>query len=260
MYVYSEKSQKDVIKEYSVDKLEIKAKYVPSERKSLVLYKGEHLSVEDFVIKKFEEEGYSALKTESIPFHALYAVFMSHVIIDPSDEHLTFVGFSDKNLLEQGVKGQEAALWCYHPEDFGTQSYWERRKQVITNYINELPTTQVDLISHFDFMLNLSGSYNLRNYLWAHKEIDAERARTILGILSPSKIKEILIHLNKDYWGHYLGWPDLLIYRNDSYCFVEVKSSKDKLSEDQKTWIARNYNELKLPFKLVKVAKEIDKD
>lgn len=39
--------------------------------------------------------------------------------------------------------------------------------------------------------------------------------------------------------------------------FAEVKFSKDKLSEDQKQWIKRNYEYLFLPFKLIKIHKKM---
>jgi hypothetical protein len=63
----------------------------------------------------------------------------------------------------------------------------------------------------------------------------------------------VLRYLVGDYWNRYLGWPDLLAHKGSEYFFVEVKSSKDRLSENQKSWIQGNWAELKLPFKLVKI-------
>ena len=63
-------------------------------------------------------------------------------------------------------------------------------------------------------------------------------------------------HPSDDYWGRYLGWPDLLIYRGAEYRMVEVKSSSDKLSDDQKRWIRDNHEILKLPFELVQLRKK----
>jgi hypothetical protein len=62
--------------------------------------------------------------------------------------------------------------------------------------------------------------------------------------------------LSNDYWKRYLGWPDLLVYKNDEYFFVEVKSSKDKLSLNQKEWIKGNHDFLKLPFRILKIHKK----
>ncbi|WP_394842279.1 VRR-NUC domain-containing protein [Pendulispora brunnea] len=96
-------------------------------------------------------------------------------------------------------------------------------------------------------------SVPLRQYLWAHRPESNDIARKLLTILPPEHVARILRCLAGDYWRHYLGWPDLIAYRMDEYCFLEVKGSGDKLSENQKTWIDANRRELLLPFKIVKV-------
>jgi len=72
-------------------------------------------------------------------------------------------------------------------------------------------------------------------------------------LLPADDIYRILRYLVEDYWRRYVGWPDLIIYTQDHLFFAEVKSSRDKLSEDQKNWIDGNSTELHLPFKLVKL-------
>lgn len=52
-----------------------------------------------------------------------------------------------------------------------------------------------------------------------------------------------------------MGWPDLFVYNNREYFFAEMRSSRDKLSEDQRNWIGGNFEELKITFKLVKIHK-----
>ena len=59
----------------------------------------------------------------------------------------------------------------------------------------------------------------------------------------------------EDYWGRYLGWPDLLVFKDEEYFFVEVKGRKDKLSQVQKEWVDANYSRLRMPFKLLKIVK-----
>ena len=105
----------------------------------------------------------------------------------------------------------------------------------------------------FDYWLEPSS--DLRNYLWAHRSKDINKARNLVSILPNDVILRILQYLVKDYWGRYCGWPDLFVYSQDDFFFAEVKSSKDKLSEDQKNWIKGNSTEINLPFKLVKIHK-----
>ncbi len=93
----------------------------------------------------------------------------------------------------------------------------------------------------------------LRQYLWAHRQGDLERARQLLRILPAVSTVQMLKYLIEDYWGRYLGWPDLLAWQGDEFLFVEVKLSPDKLSDQQRRWVEQNQARLHLPFKLAKI-------
>ena len=103
----------------------------------------------------------------------------------------------------------------------------------------------------FDYWIE--GSTLLRDYLCAHDPSDVEKARAIVEVLTPEAVLRILRYLVGNYWGRYLGWPDLLVYKEDDFFFAEIKSSKDKLSAAQKRYLVGNSSELDLPFKLVKI-------
>lgn len=122
-----------------------------------------------------------------------------------------------------------------------------------------MPYQNVMRILLWFFDLGVKYSSDLRQYLWAHRAEHVNKGRALINILPVVKIIDILKYLIRDYWRNYLGWPDLLIFSLDEFFFAEVKSSSDKLSEDQKRWIKDNYNELHLPFKLVKIHKEKSK-
>lgn len=108
-----------------------------------------------------------------------------------------------------------------------------------------------ELLWAFDYWV--SHSRNFREYLWAHRPDDVTRVRQIVVLMGADTIRKILRYLVAHYWRRFCGWPDLLISRGDERVFIEVKSSGDELSEDQKTWIKGNHAELHLPFKLVKI-------
>jgi Holliday junction resolvase-like predicted endonuclease len=69
-------------------------------------------------------------------------------------------------------------------------------------------------------------------------------------------MRRALRYLLKDYWQHYLGWPDIFAWRGDEFVFVEVKLSKDKLSDEQRTWIEHNATSLQFPFKILKIHRD----
>ena len=87
------------------------------------------------------------------------------------------------------------------------------------------------------------------------KQQDIEEAafRRLIEILPAESVLAILRYLVDDYWGRYLGWPDLLLHRADEFLLVEVKSSSDKLSAEQMRWIVDNHDALKLPFRMAKL-------
>lgn len=98
-------------------------------------------------------------------------------------------------------------------------------------------------------------SENLREYLWAHDPADVSTARGVREVLGIANLRKILIYLARNYWRHYCGWPDLLVYRPGEIFFIEVKSSNDRLSEDQKRWMIDNRDQLGFGFKIFKITK-----
>ncbi len=68
-------------------------------------------------------------------------------------------------------------------------------------------------------------------------------------------MKKILHYLSRNYWSNFCGWPDLLVYKDKEFMFVEVKSSKDKLSEEQKNWLIGNKEYMGFMPKVLKISK-----
>ena len=61
-------------------------------------------------------------------------------------------------------------------------------------------------------------------------------------------IRELIVTSRK---GRNAGWPDLVAWNSESLVFSEVKSSTDKLSSDQLSWIEKHKEKYQL--ELVKV-------
>lgn len=169
--------------------------------------------------------------------------------------NVTAVSFGDRFAFEQKAKGKQVSTFL--PEDFGTSGYASRRAHAIDRHLPLLldNESKEDLLWTFDYWIE--PSKNLRECLWAHRKEDVAKAREIVSVLPTAITVRILRYLVGDYWGRHLGWPDLLVHRSNDFFFAEVKSSKDKLSEDQKQWIKGNAADLHLPFKLVKIHKRV---
>ncbi len=257
-YSYSEKSQQETIEEYDVPVIDLNATYIKNlaTKKVQVSLERTSMSIEEFVQDHFAKEGFESLHLESRPFHVLFGVFMWLLIQDPSDPKNRMVGFGERSAFEKD--GSKQPIHTILPEDFGTAGYFKRREKHINKHLASLETRTEEFEWLFDYWLEYS--YGLRQYLWAHKEEDIASAQKIISVLPNQIVVNILKYLVENYWGRYLGWPDLLAYKEDQFFFVEVKSSGDRLSEDQKNWIRDNHSILRLPFKMVKVLKvnEID--
>ncbi len=254
-YTYDERSQDDVIRAYGVQVIRLDGTYGTGPDGRPRLQRGaEWLTPEQYVAAEFQSQGFEVLPTESVPFHVLFGVMMWLLIQDPADPRVRPVSFGDRTAFEE--KRQGSMIHTFLPEDFGTPGYALRRADAIAQHMASLSTAADDLLWTFDYWLEPSA--DLRQYLWAHRSSDVEEARKILSILPGKTIARILEYLVGDYWGRYCGWPDLLLHRSNEFCFVEVKSSNDKLSEDQKSWIQGNAECLGLPFKIVKIHRALE--
>lgn len=253
-YVFTELSQAQVIEKYGVEVEALSAPYAPDGRKGAqILARGAVISAESFAAQHYRALGWTVLEMESGPFHALFGLMMWRLLQSPFDPLMRMVSFGDRVAYE--ATRAHVPIWTPLPEDFGTKGFSERRADAIEAHIADLPRDRTGLLAKFDLWRPMSAE--LRQYLWAHGEHAVDRARKLIEILPPDRIVAVLRYLVSDYWGRYLGWPDLLLHRAEEYRFVEVKSSADRLSDEQKSWIAGNHDSLHLPFAIAKIHKMV---
>ncbi len=249
-YKYHEKSQKQVLEENNVEIVKLEGKYIEhADRVARILNGAKVYSPEEYAANFYEEQGYNTLFTESIPFHVIFGVYMWPLIQDPNDSLVRIIGFGNRKAFEGGRKSEQ--IWTHLPEDFGTPGYATRRAAAIEDHFALIASKKDELLWLFDYWVE--PSEGLRQYLWAYRSEDVVKARQVVSLMSVDDILRILKFLVTDYWRRYVGWPDLVVYRQDSFFFAEIKSSRDKLREDQKIWIYGNSSELHLPFKLIKI-------
>jgi hypothetical protein len=258
-YDFTRPSDDDIIRSFEVTVENIDACYVTSpDRFVRVLPIGATdptgaVQVEEFVAGRVRTDGRKVMFCESLPFQALYGSLMWLWIQSPSDPRLRPHGFGGRD----GVGANEHGLiWMMMSHDFGSPAHARRRDQELQAHLDWLPDDLDRLLWAYDYWQEPSRP--LRQYLWAYSEEDQERGRTLIEVLGPKRIKLIMRYLADDYWGRYLGWPDLVSWRESSSGpqdveFIEVKSSKDNLSDDQRSWIEGNHKNLHLPFRIAKV-------
>lgn len=253
-YDTREPSQSEILKRFDVEVESLHPAYAASPKKgAAVMWEGEVVSPETYTARHYEALGWSVIPLESVPLHALFGVMMWLLVEDPGDPKNRIVSFGSRTALETD---KEAAMIRTHlPEDFGKLGYGRRRAKAIEEHLAFLTSDGVPdrgaLLDLFDYWRD--PSEGLRQYLWGHRTADVDRARRLIEVLPAETIVAILRYLVSDYWGRYVGWPDLLLWRDEAFIMVEVKSSSDKLSADQMRWIADNHEILKLPFRIAKL-------
>jgi hypothetical protein len=205
--------------------------------------------VEEFAARHFRRSGFEATFLQSAPFHVLFGVYFWPLIQDRCDRRVRTFGIFDRHAYDQ--RRPSEMIWIRLPSDFGSPDYSGRRAKAITKHLSGIGETTAELLELFDNWL--APSVGLRQYLWAHRRESIETARKLIELIPPVILKTMLGYLVLNYWGHYSGWPDLLVYRKNEWFLAEVKSWSDKLNENQKRWIEDNHRYLHLPFKLVQV-------
>ena len=253
-YDTREPSQAETLARFTVPIDAFHVTYAESPQKgAAVLMDGAVVSPEVYASGQYKAQGWSVMEMESCPLHALFGVMMWRLIQDPTDPKNRIVGFGSRTTFEAGEQGEP--IHTPLPEDFGTAGYGRRRAAAIEEHLQFLRADGVvdrgKLLYLFDYWQPYSE--DLRQYLWAHRAEDVDRARHLIEVLPPEKILTILRYLVDDYWERFTGWPDLLLYRGEEVMTVEVKSSSDRLSAEQMRWIAGNDAVLGLPFRLAKL-------
>lgn len=249
-YSYQEESSESLLRRCQVKIRDVQVEYVKtSSKKALIQHGAQNLHAEQFAQTIYEDLGYRTLLVESVPFHVIFGVFTWLLIQDPCDPMGRIVQFGARDAYERDRSKELVSAVL--PSDFGTSGYGIRRADEIVAHIKLLEERAEDLEWLFDYWLE--PSWGLRQYLWAHRDTDVEIARHIIASLPASTTIMIIDYMLGDYWNRHIGWPDLLASRNHEILFVEVKSSNDKLSQNQKHWIEDNFKVLKLPFELLKL-------
>ena len=186
-------------------------------------------SAEKIVSEWYESEEYTVKACERRLISTWVGTFLAPIIQDPNDPGNRLVmrdstrGWTPNNRNAPIIK-------FLLPEDFASKEYYERRYEAFTDWFKKLENSG-NLTTIFEALLE--SSTLLRDYLWVNEDDAVELARSALHVIPPELVLVSVKWAIRDFWNRQPGWPDLFIYKNDDYLFVEVKSPHDKLSQEQ---------------------------
>ena len=208
---------------------------------------GQFISAERLAREHYEEQGWEVYDCERRLINALCAVFLSPVYQDPNDEHLiTVMRGSTASHSDQSLP---IVIHSRIPDDFGTAANYERRASAYAKRLDRLKSCP-DVIREFERLI--VSSDGIRNYLSVHDE-ELSLALRALEVVPRTTLCGMLDWVVRDFWNRHAGWPDLFIVRRNKYRFVEVKTRKDSLSQDQMAWFEWACGEHAVPCEILKI-------
>lgn len=178
-----------------------------------------------------------------------------------SDEHKTYVeqgvlmylqaqgrmGMHTENYLWRGMFG--LLLWdiifdqdseAFHnplqtvPSDFYTPLFLEKRSKAIQKRMKVLhhPKRFHNIVRH-----HFESKMGMSNPIMGWHENLLPLVEKCYACLEPEQIAKVLIEMAKNLKENTKGFPDLFVWDEQTYSFIEVKSPSDQLSAQQLYWL-----------------------
>ena len=170
--------------------------------------------VEYGVIDYFKNLGYQAVFSENEPWRALFGLLFWDIIYDTNVQAI-------HNPLQRV------------PSDFFLPDFYLKRKQLLLTRIQEMQSREaMDSIAATTY----HSKNGTTNVLVSWYDGLLETVQTIIRLLEPDQIHRVLLEMAGNLRENTRGFPDLLIWKESEYCFIEVKSPTDHLSAQQLHW------------------------
>lgn len=196
--------------------------------------------VEELAQKIYEEENFSSFWSENNYWWTLFSLLFWDIIFAKLD------GVWSPKFWEFPSQYQDM------PQDFFSDNFYEKRKNLFNNRIKEL--------FHLNIKQQLQLSYQ-KNYNKPCRPIEnrdkftIEKLSIAIEKIETNKLLKILERLAKDFNNNRSGFPDLFVYSENEYFFVEVKGETDKISEKQNLWHSFLSKELGIKVEICMVNK-----
>lgn len=119
------------------------------------------------------------------------------------------------------------------PVDFFTIDFYRNREGLIKNRIKELANSDLSIVLEESYRNNYGKNFRMIEQ-WDKFSID-ELLITVKKIDNITLLN-ILERILKNISENRSGLPDLIVYNDSEFFMAEVKSEKDKLSDNQRDW------------------------
>lgn len=171
--------------------------------------------VEGGVLEYFYNLGYEGVHTENYLWRSFFGLLFWDIIFD-----------QDCEALHHPMQ--------ITPTDFYTPAFLRKRKKQLL--------ARLEVLQHSDRFYNLIQHHyetkvGISNPLVGWHDSILPLVAQCYDRLTPEQISSILLEMAKDLRENTRGFPDLFVWKEGSYRFIEVKSPNDHLSAQQLHWL-----------------------
>lgn len=170
--------------------------------------------VEFGAITYYQEQGYNAFFSENEPWRALFGLLFWDIIYDTNVQTI-------HNPLQR------------IPSDFFLPDFYFKRSEQLKERLAAAHSREIidELVTQ-----TFTDKYGITNVLVPWYDGALEKVLTLTSLLSPEKIHKIMLEMALNLRENTRGFPDLLVWNDDDYAFIEIKSPTDHLSSRQLHW------------------------
>lgn len=170
--------------------------------------------VEFGAINYYQEQGYNAFFSENEPWRALFGLLFWDIIYDTNVQTI-------HNPLQR------------IPSDFFLPDFYFKRSEQLKERLAAAHSREI--IDEF-ISQTFADKYGITNVLVPWYDGALDKVLTLTSLLSPEKIHKIMLEMALNLRENTRGFPDLLVWNDDDYAFIEIKSPTDHLSSRQLHW------------------------
>jgi len=172
-------------------------------------------NVESGVLDHYIENGFQGAFTENYLWRSLFGLVFWDIIFDP-----------DSEALHHPLQVM--------PSDFYTHEFYKKRKLLIHERLNLLSRPRKFrqlILKHFE------SKAGTNNSLVHWEEMVLPLIFNCHKKLEPQQLGAVLVEMAKNPRENVRGFPDLFVWNQEEYHFIEVKSPTDQLSAQQLYWL-----------------------
>lgn len=206
-------------------------KQISSSKKAKFEYNSKELFVEEVVMEYYKQRGYSAIWSENTYWCMIYALLFWDIIFMPTDTCVQVpMNHKDFKMHYDFLVNSEMFDM---PRDFFKSSFYPQRKNAIEKRIKELINSNISQIIKESFYQH----YGERcRAIWDWNKYSIDELTIPLKSLKNEQIILIMDRMLHDFAYCSTGFPDVIIFNEREFIFIEAKSKNDRVSDSQMEW------------------------